>query len=189
MDIKKMKDDIKGVFTEYNKIFEIRKKENYKEICEGLKPYETVPDPKNITEFKGTTRDYLTKDLTELRTKGLDIVDSSLKELNDYKTQAPDPNAMNYINMLASRKRLTTNDLDMAVQKYGDNYSCYKALEDISSERHIPMNYRNNADEIETVLNDTRRSFDNINVHSCEQGNASAGAVAFQNMLIDGLKE
>lgn len=112
-----------------------------------------------------------------------------MKEVNDLKTVAPDPDALNYITILKTRKQLTTNDLDIAMQKYGNNYACYKALQDISSDRHIPMNYKNDTDDIEETLLSTRRDFDNINVFSCERGHASAGAVAFQSMFIDNIQE
>ena len=189
MDIKKLKEDLKGIYSEYNKIFEEGKTRNYKEICDNLKPYETKPDPKDIKTFKGSAREYLAKDLEGLREKALNITDTALKEINAAKTEAPSQEAVNYISLLGARRNLTALDIDNAMEKYGGNYSCFKAIEDIAQAKHLPVNYTNNAEAVSEAVASARSSFEKIGVIDCENGHASAGSVAFQSMFIDSLPE
>lgn len=189
MDIKKLKEDLKGIYSEYNQIFELRKKQNYQEICDGLNPYEIKPDPKNIKNFKGDTKEYLTKDLAKLREKALTITESALKEINAAKTEAPTQEAVNYISLLGSRRNLTEADINNAFEQYGGNYACFKALEDIANDRRLPVNYSNNAEAIETAVQTAQHSFEKIGVPDCENGHASAGSIAFQSMFIDSMPE
>lgn len=188
MDIKKLKEDLKGIYTEYNQIFETRREQNYKDVVNNLKPGSRIPSI-NEVKFDGVTKDYLNNDLEKLRDKGSTIVKNGLAEIKAFKTKAPDQEAVNYINMLKLRSSITESDLDIAMEKYGDNYSCYKALEDISKERHLPMNYKNNADDIEAVLENSQRRINNMTVRNCDQGEASKGYMAFEILNVDSIAE
>lgn len=43
MDIKKLKSDLKEIYTEYNKVFEKRSEENYRDHINNMNPYERIP--------------------------------------------------------------------------------------------------------------------------------------------------
>lgn len=188
MDIKKLKSDLKEIYTEYNKVFEKRQEENYRDHINNMDPYERIPK-KDELPIKGTARDNLQSDIVDLRKKGASVIESAFDEIKTFKTQAPDPNAYNYISMLKLRKDLTESDIDNAMEIYGQNYSCYKALEDLANERRIPLNYHNPTDEIEEALTMAQNNIAKMSVSDCERGGASKGITAFKNMNIDNIAE
>lgn len=188
MDIKKLKTDLKEIYTEYNKIFEKRSEENYRDHINSMGPYERIPKKEELP-MKGSAKDNLQSDIVNLRKKGAGVIDNAFNEIKEYKTQAPDPNAYNYINMLSLRKHLSESDIDIAMEKYGQNYSCYKALADLASDRQLPLNYHNPTDEIEEALTKAQNNIARMSVSDCQRGGASKGVTAFINMDIDNIAE
>lgn len=107
--------------------------DDYSSYMASLKPGETVmpkgrimgdESKRKLIEACGRARESMSAVFDEART-----------EAGDEMAEPPSAEAVSYIQTLRGRKRVSQTEIDAAIRKYGDNWSCYQAISDVAQKQ------------------------------------------------------
>ena len=83
--------------------------------------------------YDNTIREQFARDCEKVRAEAHRLLDDVTVKLTDQATEAPTAEAVNTINLLAVRKDVSADEIDMFMNKYGQNCPvAYKALKEIA---------------------------------------------------------
>ncbi len=113
------------------------------------------------------------------------ILQEQLQQLRDKMVDPPSEEAINTIKLLSLRTDLTHKEVELLLDKYGDNDQAYRAIASVAAEKGV-MGYASPLDEkikdMEALISVVNRT---LTATSAEGGHAGEGFIAMLNMQID----
>ena len=138
MNENKMIKDILSKFKDTRESYNRRSRAAY---METLKPGERTPAEGHI--YGDKYLDEYRAECVKYRQQLLDIIGGAADELRKKTTEAPSPDATNAITLFAMRDRVTADEVDAMMQRYGDNVLCYHFINQVARRSKI-YNYDDN---------------------------------------------
>lgn len=118
---------------DYKAVFEKDKKE----VLHRLKPGQPVP-AENIV-ILDENKALLNQLQMELKDKAQSVLNELKSSINKAMTKAPSNEALNYIELLSKRTTLNRDDINLALNTYGENYQIDKVLVDLAKKNEIAV--------------------------------------------------
>ena len=162
---KQLNANLKGLADEYRREYDHLHQASYNHYLKGMKPGETIPAGKafydNVHEGSFHTV------CTDLREKAGRYIADALKDLKAQAAEAPTPEALAAVQMVAMRKNITEQDINRLMEAYGSNPITYTTLQDIAAQHDI-HGYNNSPiyeqiDELEYLQTQTDKAFSPYN--------------------------
>lgn len=184
MNSTEIKTNLKNILNRYNSLYKIYSEMNRKAFVESLSPGSVIP--KKIP-FMDPYKEDLNKEITKLQYESTRFLENAQEAISKAKTKAPDQNALNYIQMLSLNKDLNENDIITALDAYGHNYACYKAIKSLANDQNIRfLDLKDHElDIISDQLDSAKNSVNRFSVYQCENDPPTDGATTFQTMVLD----
>ena len=183
MNTKTIKDNLKTIYGDYCKEYQRGADASYKRRLSELKAGDVAPASRGF--FYADDRDRFAERASDYREKARAVVDDAMQEVRVRKTDSPTTEAVNYINLLRNKHNVTEEEISNAVERYGDNYSCYHALRDIAEDNHVLTLDVHPLDKITEGLENTLSSINQMGVINAERGRCTDGASSVFGMSID----
>lgn len=142
---------VRDLEAKYEEILE----SDYAEYLSGLNPGQTVrPKGRIIADER---KRELVKACNDAREDAEAVFDKARAEADEEITKAPSQEAVGYLQTMRGRQHVSQTELDAAVRKYGDNWSCYQALRDIAAEQrkagnNVAVRWANTLDGVDEFL-------------------------------------
>lgn len=167
--------DLQTIVSQFQDSYNVTAAASIRDAKLRLQPGDAVPEEGKIigdvfrNEFESLANGY--------RERAGKIIDGKIKGYEEYLTAAPSDEAVRVISMLGNRDHISSEEFDLVVEKYGDNYQAYKALNDIGARNgyHLAENERQAEYE---ALKGFKRSMDTYFSLSGAE-NVSKGKIAF----------
>lgn len=166
---------------------------DYKQYMSGLKPGQTV-QKKGRLVMDASKRE-LIKACAEARVAVNSIIDEARYKAGSEMAEPPSAGAVSYIQTLRGRRRISQTELDAAVRKYGDNWSCYQALQDIAQQQckngnvvFVKLgNTLEDADSfIDGASSDIKRYIADVQVETSKDPESLESRTAWVQMIVNG---
>ena len=168
--------------------------EDYKTICnrsreeriKQLRPGE--PIPKESTLYGDRAKADFKELADSHRAKANEILERELKAVNDKLTEAPSTEAVNSMQLLKMRDRVTLDEINGLMIRYGDNNQIYDTLKDVARQHGIneyafdrnPLRVR------AEMLSDLQHNINSsLTVNKAERGYATEAFISLINASID----
>ena len=184
---KKLKEITSNYRNDFEKICILSREKRLKE----LKPGERIPE-KGIL-YGDEAKDQFRTKAEQYRNKAIDLIDAEINVYRDKLTEAPSTEALNSVQLMALREKVTKDNIDDLIERYGDNPMVFDTIKDlakqkgiISESEFIEHPLRLKIDAMENVRRDINRSF---NIYDAERGFATEGFIALLDSEIDGAFE
>lgn len=103
--------------------------DDYKQYLAGVQPGEVVRPRGKLATEDGRKR--LFARAQRSRDRIAELCDKAEREMGDEMAQAPSAEAISYLESLRGRAHVTRAEMEAAFRRYGDNWSCYRALKEI----------------------------------------------------------
>lgn len=157
LDKKKVAREAAGIIREANDLYWYVLQKDYREYITTIKPGETVEEMGRFKSKKN--KESFNQAIDGLREKLGSVIDDARSDMLDEIAEAPKPDALNYINALGARAVVTQDEIDAAVNAYGDNWTCYQMIGEIAEKhrragRRISFPYSNTLDGAEKFISD-----------------------------------
>ena len=172
----KIKETISGLKALNNKYLN-----HYEQIVEKdrREAKEQLPEGAIVPRYEGLALEVnknLLKECQGELLRGVIEQLSPLKErIDDYKTKAPTPEALQYLNFLEKINSLSRADIDLAIKKHGENYLIGRALLDLAENHDIDVSdLECTEDKIAENINHIEESYKGIIGQNHESLSASA---------------
>lgn len=107
--------------------------DDYSSYMASLKPGETVMPKGRIMGDEGKRR--LIEACGRARESMSAVFNEARTAAGDEMAEPPSAEAVSYIQTLRGRKRVSQTEIDAAIRKYGDNWSCYQAISDVAQKQ------------------------------------------------------
>lgn len=171
-------------------------KDDFKRICDlsrekrlkELKPGERIPEKGFI--YGDEAKDQFRTKAEQYRNKAIDLIDAEINVYRDKLTDAPSTEALNSVQLMALREKVTKDDINDLIERYGDNPMVFDTIKDlakqkgiISESEFIDHPLRQKIDAMENVRKHINRS---LTFYEAERGHATDGFIAFLDSEIDG---
>lgn len=122
----------------------------------------------------------------DLRATAETILSDELSKARAATAEAPSQEAVNALSVLSMRTHATRDDLDALIDRYGDNYSAYRAIAEYASDHNVTR-YPDHplAEHIENLdaLDGSLRRW--MTLPSADAGRATEGYKALMDNMID----
>lgn len=189
IDLKPFKETIREIVNEYLEKTEKATAVSKDNKLKGLDPYDRVPEEETLKLMTPAEKDSFNNEIMPLKEKGIFAVNDLLEKIETKKTEAPTTEAVNYVSMLKLKKDISDRDIESAINKYGNTYIVYEALQEIAADNNIlvPDNpYENIEESIESV-NKVIRSMNANNVATQSRGSINFALMMSLETLPDEL--
>lgn len=160
VNTKEIKADLSKIYRNYATDYDFISTASFDKYRKDLKPGQIVEEkgrfffPDDEQRFIELAREH--------RDKGLEIVNHVRSEIRKAKSEAPSTDAVNYISMLRNQKNITDRDIDAAVERYGNNYTAYRAIRDIAIEWKIYNYGEDPIDKVDRGLDDVEANLNKM---------------------------
>ena len=154
------------------------------EIREGLRTGHVMPRINGIATQ--AQRDKLRERAAELRAEAMESVNRIRDNINATRTEAPSPEAVNYIQLMNMRDYVSQEDLDEAVAAYGGNYSALRAINHIARQ-HDKMPYDHPVERQAEALESLTKSVSRMGADVQSDPDHIANRADFVNMALENL--
>lgn len=132
-DINDIKSKLKENYAAFAKEYAAEVETSYRKKVQNTEPGQPAPRRGLVgpeaTAFKERAAAY--------RRRAEEIIKSAKEQTAADVTAAPSAEAASYISMLAGRKHIDDYEMQCAVDKYGQNFACYSALQEIAAQHKI----------------------------------------------------
>lgn len=182
INTQKTKDELRKIFSDYAKDYQIRADASYKHRLTELKHGEIAPARTGF--FYSEDRAAFDTKAHEYRDKALEVIETLSNEIRARKTDAPSTDAINYVSLLRSKKGITEQDINDALDRYGSNYSVYNAIRDLASDNRIYIQ-THVLDNISEGIDNTVHSINKMSASEAERGHATDGTSSVFNMTLE----
>lgn len=171
--------ELKGIAQDFEREYNIRMNASENAYRQSLKPGQQFIPHKGFYDERN--RDEFRKVCDSAKEKAHGVINRLASDILDATTKAPSTEAVNAISLLASRKNVSADEIDMFMTKFGlDCPLAYKSLKEIA-EAHGYHDFKDHplaeqAEGIQTVVNSIERTFNPFNA---EQNGVVASTAGF----------
>ena len=171
LSTKQIREKLTEFYTEYTNKYNDIAEQSRKEYVGTLPPGAKIPAEKKLytEQSKEAFSNYSAKAVNDIN----DYIIKNLKEVQRLKTNPPHVEAVNYISLLGKLESPEADLIDIAMNRYGDNYISYKALYDIAAKHDIRDFKAPVLDELETVLKEEYNTVNKLESNLTLTGNTS----------------
>lgn len=114
-----------------------------------------------------------------------EIVSSIENEVSRRKSDAPSTEAVNAITLLNMRDNVTSGDIEAAAARYGDNYTAYKAIQEIGRKHKVWLPEVHEVEALEDGLSSVTKVISSMTPDFAENGRWSAGYSSMIDIIFD----
>ena len=168
--------------------------DDYKAICEAsreeciksLKPGSRMPATGVLHGEEARAKFRAKAD--SHRKEAVRIIDNELRILDNKMSAAPSTEAVNSLQVLKMRKKVTANEIESLMMRYGDNSLVHDALCDIAADHDIrTYAVADNPVRVKAEkLNDLKQNITtSLRLEQAERGHATDGFISFLDAAID----
>lgn len=157
--------ELKKIVEDFKQEYTIRMSASENAYRQSLKPGERFMSRRGF--YDEANRDGFRKACDAAKEKAHDTINRLASDIMEQTTKAPSTEAVNAISLLASRKDVSADEIDMFMTKYGlDCPLAYKSLKEIA-EAHGYHDFKDHpladqAENIQMVVNSINRTFDPV---------------------------
>ena len=137
LNMKQTSADIHKLQMEFADAFHQAADASRVEAIQALKPGAPAPAAGKI--YGDSNRAAFEGQAAGLRGHAYSILDAAKKELSAEMSAAPNTDAVNAVAMLRLRDHLTGEEIQSALDAYGNNYMCYQAIRDAARAHDIDV--------------------------------------------------
>ncbi len=176
---KTLNQELKAIANDFVTQYNIRRDASEKAYKTTLTPGQIFHSKNGF--YEDVQRNLFNSEADEFRNKAHAVLDNVALELMDETTKAPTIEALNAITLLANRKDITADEIDMFMTKYGQDCPlAYKALKEIA-ESHNYHDFADHplgeqAENVQILANSIDRTFSPGNA---EYGNIEVSVAGF----------
>ena len=180
----KIKESINEILSEYAEAYREASELAYNAKLKDLKPGEQVPKKGGL--FFDSYRESLKKKFDESKAKGIEMLSDVKRQIREIKTAAPSTDAVNYLALLKEKKHISQEDIDNAIETYGENYIVYKTLIDIANDNKF-FGYKDCViDAVDKGLDEAMAAISSMSVYEAENRKLADGSyISFVNMMLN----
>ena len=178
-----LKQKLSELYSKYINVSQQMLDLDYKKKLSELKPGQKAPEQYRF--FFPEDREALDEQLGAYREECRALLDDATANVKKLMTDAPSDDAVNYLTVMKLKSDITVNDIENALERYGDNYTAYNAIKGIAIENEIRGIDEHILDGITRGLDDITAQVNRINAVTVEIKGASRGSASMFDMMLD----
>ena len=177
-----IKEKLSSFYNDYSTAYKTAAANSKKEYLSTLTPGARIPAEERL--FTQESKEAFLMQSEKMKAGTVSYLLENIKEVQRLKTNPPHKEAVNYISMLNQLAEPEAGLIDIAMNRYGDNYITYKALFDIAA-RHEMNDFKPPVlDSLEEVLINEYNNISTIERNINANGEMNTGALLFQEANI-----
>lgn len=176
---KEISEKLTGFYKGYIEAYKQAAANSKKDYLATLQPGERIPAQEKL--YTAESKEAFAKYSDQAKAEINSYLLANIKEVQRLKTNPPHPEAINYISMLNQLKEPEAGLIDIAMNRYGDNYITYKALHDIAAKHEMTDFKAPVLDSLEEVLLNEYNNIEIIDRNVNLNGELDTGKLLFMD--------
>lgn len=174
---------LKQLVDEFGSAFHTISEASRTALMTSLKGGDMIPVPDKL--YGNEYRAQFTDRCREILDAAVAIIDEQTDAIKASMAEAPSADAVNTVQMLALRDDITADEINVVLEKYGENYQAAKAIISVAASKGLrgwSCSADSRLEDLENLRSVMRRT---INATSAENGHASNGYLEMLKLQID----
>lgn len=174
---------LKQLVDEFGSAFQTIAEESRTALMRHSTAGERIPVPGRL--YGNEYRAQFTARCDEIRGAVAAVINEQIDNIKATMAEAPSADAVNTVQMLALRDDITADEINVVLEKYGENYQAAKAIISVAASKGLrgwSCSADSRLEDLENLRSVMRRT---INATSAENGHASNGYLEMLKIQID----